>query len=154
MIISVARELLAIAEPQPKVLNFASSGMMSNSILWYVVIYYTITICVCICICICICLYIYIYIYICIIMRHWWYTFGIVLSEILSSMKLYPREVRPHLPTKIVPAKIPWLNFPGNSLWIWELHHIRIMLESNPPRSRILVRRWAKGLELRVLLMR
>ena len=51
----------------------------------------------------------------------------------------------PNLPTKIIPTKIPWLNisreFPMNiripPLWI------KILLESNPPKSRILVRRLA-----------
>ena len=34
-------------------------------------------------------------------------------------------------------------NFPGNSLWAWEFHplEIQILLESEPLKSRILVRR-------------
>ena len=40
---------------------------------------------------------------------------------------------------------IRWLELPGNSLWTWEFHplHFNILLESNPLKSRILVRRLA-----------
>ena len=36
-------------------------------------------------------------------------------------------------------------NFPGVPLWAWEFHplELRSMLESNPPKSRMLVRRLA-----------
>ena len=50
----------------------------------------------------------------------------------------------PSLPSKIVPTKICWLEMSGK-LWTWELHafKIRILLESNPPKSPSLVRGWA-----------
>ena len=51
----------------------------------------------------------------------------------------------PNLPTKIIPAKIRWLNVSGKfpmGMGIPPLR-IKIMLESDPPKSRILVRRLA-----------
>ena len=55
----------------------------------------------------------------------------------------------PNLPTKIIPIlKFVDSNFPGDSLWAWEFHpydayDIKIMLESNPLKSRISVQRLA-----------
>ena len=53
----------------------------------------------------------------------------------------------PDLPTKIIPTKIRWLESSGEfpmDMWIPPLT-IKILLESNPLRSRILVRRLAVG---------
>ena len=51
----------------------------------------------------------------------------------------------PNLPTQIIPAKIRRLRISGEICIDMRIPplHINIMLESNPPRSRILVRRLA-----------
>ena len=45
-------------------------------------------------------------------------------------------------------------NFPGNSLWAWEFHplKLKIPVESNPLKSRILVRRLAVSRPVSVFL--
>ena len=47
----------------------------------------------------------------------------------------------PNLLTKIIPTKIPWLEIPGEFLMDMRIPplRIKILLESNPPKSRILV---------------
>ena len=52
----------------------------------------------------------------------------------------------PNLPTKIVPAKIAWLELSVHSPRAWGFHplKIKILLEPNPLKSRILVRRFGR----------
>ena len=60
-------------------------------------------------------------------------------------LRPYPLQTAPSLPTKIMPTKIRWLNISGKfplSLGIPPLK-LKILLESNPLKSRILVRRLA-----------
>ena len=77
------------------------------------------------------------------------------LGSVLAGRSAMPRPYlaarkltlgsKSNLPTKIVPAKIAWLKLSGKfplGLGIPPLQ-IQIMLESNPLRSRILVRRLA-----------
>ena len=55
------------------------------------------------------------------------------------------RLVRTPGPPKIIPTKIPWLNISGMIFMGMGIppHKFKIMLESNPLKSRILVRRLA-----------
>ena len=55
------------------------------------------------------------------------------------------QAITPNLPTKIIPAKIRWLKLPGKSPMDMRIPplKLKILLESSPLKSRILVRRSA-----------
>ena len=84
--------------------------------------------------------YVYIYIYICILNVSCYIIAYNIQYDILA-----PSHHSPNLPTKIMPTKIAWLKYSGKfpmDIRIPPLK-IKILLESNPLKSRILVRRLA-----------
>ena len=60
---------------------------------------------------------------------------------------IHPRRFTPNLSTKIIPTKIPRLKLKLSGEFPMDLgippHKLKIMLESSPPKSRVLVRRLA-----------
>ena len=96
-------------------------------------------------------IYIYIYIHTTLVIRS---LFRCYLLFVLLCLFLLPvsspflgtrPKGTPSLPTKIIPAKIPWLKISGKSPMDMRIPplKIKIMLDSNPLKSRILVRRLA-----------
>ena len=89
------------------------------------------------------CIYIYIY-------RYLLYDLESGSVSLSSELSKGTFEVTPNLPTKIIPTKIiptkiRWLKTSRKSPMDMRIppFNIKIMLESNPPKSRILVRRLA-----------
>ena len=87
----------------------------------------------CVYVCVCVCIYIYIYTCIC------------IYIYIYICIRRPPRSSMPNLPTKIIPAKIYWLELSREFPMGLEISplNIKIMFESNPLKSRIVVRRLA-----------
>ena len=59
-----------------------------------------------------------------------------------SALASRTEQHTPNLPTKMIPAKTPWLKLVGKFPMDMGIppHNIKILLESNPLKSRILVR--------------
>ena len=99
-------------------------------------------------------IYIYIYIYLCVYIYIYIYIYSSRTSRPRGreATALPDPGATANLPTKIIPAKIRWLKLYGTfpmGLGVPPLE-FKILLVSNPPKSRILVRRLAAGRVTRV----